>query len=99
MKNPCGSAAKKAAAKQKKDAKAAEKKTAKEKKGAAKAAKAEGCCPTSAAKAAYDALGEGDYTPTHYTIDSIVLVSAMLPIVNDDGQTELGGQCQLCFES
>ncbi len=33
---------------------------------------------------AFDALVEGTYSPTHYTEDSIVLVSAMLPIVNDD---------------
>jgi hypothetical protein len=31
---------------------------------------------------AFDALVEGTYTPTHYTTDSIVLISALLPIVN-----------------
>ncbi len=30
-----------------------------------------------------DALVEGTYTPTHYTTESLILVSAMLPIVND----------------
>ncbi len=35
---------------------------------------------------AFDALIEGDYTPTYYTTDSIVLISAMLPIVNDNVQ-------------
>ncbi|UCF32448.1 MAG: hypothetical protein JSV78_08930, partial [Phycisphaerales bacterium] len=32
----------------------------------------------------FDALVEGTYTPTHYTTDSIVLISALLPIVNPD---------------
>ena len=31
---------------------------------------------------AFDELVEGGYTPTHYTMDSIVLISALLPIVN-----------------
>jgi hypothetical protein len=31
-----------------------------------------------------DALVEGTYSPTHYTRESIILISAMLPIVNPD---------------